>query len=75
MIYGSAEIMAMPWEIVIRAYAQHLGERRFDRVEQYADAFFDFIEASDSLFPGSVQKDWFLSSVASYWKDEFINPL
>jgi len=75
LIYGSAEIMAMPWELVIHAYAQALGERRFDRIEQYADEFFRSIESSTSLFPPELQRDWFGSLVASYWKEQFAVPL
>src|ERR1700752_3697217 len=29
MIYGSAELMGVPWEIVIELYAQALGDKRF----------------------------------------------
>ena len=75
MIYGSAEIMAMPWEIVIKSYAKQLGERRFERLEEYARDFLRFVEASSALFPESLQLDWFRWSVESYWKDQLAGPL
>lgn len=32
MTYGCAEIMGVPWEIVIKTYIQQFGERRFPTV-------------------------------------------
>jgi hypothetical protein len=75
MVSGSAELMGMPWEIVIRLYAQTLGDKRFDRLEQYAEDFFRFIESATSLFPESNQREWFRESVRAYWKSEILNPL
>ena len=75
MIYGSAELMGVPWEIVIRLYAQALGDKRFDRLEQYPEDFFRFIESASSLFPESNQREWFRASVSAYWKSEILNPL
>ena len=75
MIYGSPEIMAMPWELVINSYAQQLGERRFDRVEQYAQEFLRFVESSVSLFPPDLQLGWFRGLVGRYWKDQLAGPL
>lgn len=74
MVYGSAEIMGMPWEIVIRQYALRLGEKRFDRLEQYADDFFRFTESVGSLFPESTQRESFRDSVSHYWENQIIQP-
>lgn len=75
MLYGSAEIMAMPWELVINSYAQHLGERRFDRIEQYAQEFLCFVKSATSLFPPDVQQAWFRELVGRYWKENLAGPL
>lgn len=75
MVSGSAELMDMPWEIVIKTYTQQAGGRKFERLEQYADEFLRFVEESDSLFPESLQKTWFRESVRRYWKDAFLEPL
>src|SRR5271166_933207 len=56
MTYGAAEIMEVPWETVIKLYSQKLADRRFDRLEQYAQDFLRFIEGSEALFPESVQR-------------------
>lgn len=68
MTYGCAEIMGVPWEIVIKTYVNQFGERRFPTVEQYALDFLRFIESSEMLFPMSVQQEFFSSIVESVLK-------
>ena len=41
-------------EMVIHAYAQQLGARRFDRIGQYADDFFRFIEEFPIAVPAGL---------------------
>jgi len=75
MLSGSPEIMGVPWEIIIKSYARQLGDRRFDRLEEYARDFLRFVEGSTMLFPDSVQKNWFRILVESYWRGQFMVPL
>ena len=75
MTYGSADMMGVPWETVIKIYSNKLGERRFDHIEQYAEDFLRFIETSDTLFPQSAQQFWFRSLVGSWWRGGFLEPL
>ncbi len=75
LTYGSAEIMGVPWEVVIRSYAQHLGDRHFDRLSEYAAEFLRFIEGSSVFFPEAAQRDWFRYTVGSYWKERLLDPL
>jgi hypothetical protein len=75
MTYGAADLMEVPWETVIKLYAQRLGERRFDRLEQYAQDFLRFIEGSESLFPASAQRQSFRQAVAGYWNERYLEPL
>lgn len=74
MTYGCSEIMGAPWEIVIKTYIQHFGDRRFPTVEQYAQDFLHFVEDADTLFPEAVQQDWFRSVVQSYWTNNLRDP-
>ena len=43
MTYGSADMMGVPWETVVKIYTRKLGERRFERLDQYAADFLNFI--------------------------------
>jgi hypothetical protein len=75
MTYGSADLMGVPWEIIIKIYGQKLDGRRFDTLEQYANDFFRFLEGSESLFPSSVQRAGFRSFVKDVWQDLYLDPL
>lgn len=75
MTYGVDEIMGVPWETVIKLYAQELGARRFDHLEQYAQDFLRFIESSESLFPESAQSEAFQQLVRGYWTARYLEPL
>jgi hypothetical protein len=75
MISGSAEIMDMPWEIVIKTDVQQMAGRSFEKLEQYAQDFLRFVEESNALFPASLQEVWFRESVPRYWKEVFLEPL
>lgn len=54
MIFGSAAICGMPWEVAIKAYrSEHLQQNIFDSVEEYANHFFSFLQSAAS--PISVE--------------------
>jgi hypothetical protein len=75
MSYGTADIMEVPWETVIKLYSQKLGDRRFDRLEQYGQDFLRFIEGSEALFPESAQRRSFRQAISAYWEGVFLRPL
>jgi hypothetical protein len=75
LTYGSADIMGVPWETVVKMFSRKLADQRFDSVEQCAQEFFRFIEASNSLFPESAQTLSFQLEVGDYWKTEFADQL
>jgi hypothetical protein len=41
---------------VVKIYAQKLGTRRFETLDQYANDFLSFIKGATSLFPPDNQK-------------------
>ena len=67
MTFGAADMMNVPWEIVIKIYAQKLGNRRFDTLDQYAKDFLSFIEGATSLFPPEDQKSHVEGAVRAVW--------
>jgi hypothetical protein len=71
LTYGSADMMGVPWETIVKMFSRKLADQRFDSVEQYAEEFLRFIEVSNSLFPESVQTRSFQYDVGEYWKSEF----
>lgn len=57
MHFGAVDIVNMPWETVVKIYAQKLGSRRFDTLSEYASDFLGFIDASKTLFPAEEQEE------------------
>ena len=62
MIYDSADILNVPWEIVVKEFRSHLGTKSFNQLSGYADEFFAFLQGNNRLFPEAVQKDRFLQA-------------
>lgn len=74
MTFGSADMMGIPWETIVKGFAQKLGDRKFDTLQEYAASFFAFIEGSAALFPGPRQAEYMKRMVGSQWfayRDEF----
>jgi len=56
MIFDSADILSVPWEVVVKAYRAEFGHGSSDTLEGYARAFCHFIENDKRLFPEDVQQ-------------------
>jgi hypothetical protein len=67
MTFGAADMMNVPWETVVKIYAQKIGSRRFETLDQYAKDFLSFIEGSTSLFPPEDQKNHIEGAVRAVW--------
>ena len=68
MVYGSATIMNVPWETLIKAYRSRLGRKELASLEDYAQGLIRFIDDSTHLFPADIQDGYFKSSVESYFR-------
>ena len=69
MTFGSADMMGIPWETIAKGFAQKLGNRRFDTLEEYATNFFAFVEASTALFPPPRQAEYVKRVSAWLWSE------
>jgi len=67
MTFGAADMMGIPWETIVKIYAQKLGSHRFETLEQYAKDFLNFIEAATTLFPPDEQKYCVEGVVHAIW--------
>ena len=62
MIYGNAEFMGIPWEVLIKAFKEIQAKKRpLDSVPDYINSFFDFIISQDIFTKQSYE-----NYVASY---------
>ena len=60
MIYGGASLQDIPWEIVVKEFRKHLGQRSFPDLNGYADAFFKYTAKHGSLFPVDYRERIFI---------------
>jgi hypothetical protein len=66
MIYGSSELMGVPWETIVKIYRKNLSKKRFDTLEEYALDFINFLDNNDTLFPESIQALYFFSNIVGF---------
>jgi hypothetical protein len=59
MTYASATLQGVPWEIIAKAYRQHIKAKSHDELPGYAQDFFDFIASNVHMFPISTQEEQF----------------
>jgi len=43
MTFGAADMMNVPWETIVKIYAQKLGSRRFDTLDQSCSPLIFFV--------------------------------
>lgn len=67
MIFGNADLMGIPWEIIIKMYRNNLGKKKFDTLEEYAENFMSFLDCGNHLFPDSVQEEYLFATIYSYF--------
>jgi hypothetical protein len=68
MIFGSAEIMRVPWEALIKLYRARLARRRFPTVRAYATDFIRYLERNRTAFTLPEQKRYFANTVEQYFR-------
>lgn len=57
MIFGSAGLQTVPWELYIKSFREDLGCEQFDKLQTYSDRFFEFVQHNDKLFSKESKKD------------------
>ncbi|MFA0233577.1 hypothetical protein [Vibrio sp. 10N.222.55.C7] len=59
MIYGSSDILGIPWELIIKQHRVKLGESSFSSLKEYAKSFFSFTEEFFTKLPfEAVEKEY-----------------
>lgn len=55
MIFDSADLLNVPWEIIIKSFRTHIKGKTFNTVNDYAKELFVYISDNPRLFPIEVQ--------------------
>lgn len=65
MIYGSAALQGVPWELAIKSFRDDLGTELHDRLDAYVTRFFEFVEHHDKLFPQQAREQSLFSLIGA----------
>lgn len=65
MIFGSASLQSVPWELYIKSFRDDLALEQFDKLQTYADKFFEFVDHNDKLFSRENKRDALIRTLAS----------
>ena len=72
MVYGSASIMGVPWETVIKTYRSQLKQKTFDNISDYAENLISFLSNDDFLSSEFEEERFVRAAVYSYF-DHIMN--
>ncbi|NIY77153.1 hypothetical protein HED22_15985 [Thalassospira sp. HF15] len=75
MIYNSADLHGVPWEILIKDFRQHIGDKQFSHLEGYVDEFFEYIASHAHIFPADVKEQILLSKLEDIFWEVFVGSL
>lgn len=65
MIFDSADLLRVPWEIIIKSFRHQLGHKSFNTVSGYADEFMQYLNGNVDLFSEEVQEETITSAANS----------
>lgn len=67
MVYGSADVLGVPWETVVKDYRAARGRRRFGNLEEYAESFLEFVGSNADFFPERRQRAYIEDRIREYF--------
>jgi|ERR1700735_3224704 hypothetical protein len=62
MIFNAADLLSVPWEILLKTFRDELADKTFNSLEGYAEEFFAFLDGNARFFPEDVQKQHIVSA-------------
>jgi hypothetical protein len=67
MIFGNANYLRVPWETIIKIYRKKIGAECFDKIEDYANDFLEFLKTNtyEELISSNEEENFILSTIDS----------
>lgn len=62
MIFNSADLLRVPWELLIKDFRDNLDRKSFNSLSGYAEEFIGWLDSASRFFPDHVQKETFLDA-------------
>ena len=66
MVYGSAELVGVPWETIIKLFRKSIGEKELPYLSDYKDEFTKFIQTKITEYSKSEIEDLILEYTEDY---------
>ena len=63
MIYDSADILNVPWELIVKSFRAHITGKSFNTVAEYARELFTFLCDNPRFFPDDIQREKLVEAV------------
>ncbi|EJF31731.1 MULTISPECIES: hypothetical protein [Enterobacteriaceae] len=73
MVYGSADLCGIPWEMIIKQFRKMLGNQAYDTIEEYAVKFWDFLCISKNIIPMDVRENYLIDTYSNRFFPALIN--
>lgn len=73
MVYGSASLCGMPWEMLIKQFRKKIGDKHCDTVGEYAQEFWDFLCQGDHLIPMDLRENYLIDVYSNRFFPALIN--
>ena len=65
MVFGSASIMNVPWETVIKTYRKHIGSKKFPTIESCGKDFLEFLSKDGGIFSDKTRERFITQTVSN----------
>ncbi|UUD63125.1 hypothetical protein D16iCDA_15670 [Pseudomonas seleniipraecipitans] len=65
MIYGSASLQGVPWELAIKSFRESIGDTQYDSLETYPERFIEYVQHNDKLFTDDAKLKALVSLVGA----------
>ncbi len=66
MVYDSADLMGVPWEIIIKEFRAELGDTSYDTLDEYSQHFWTFLSANSNMIPEPNKENYIAAQVYNY---------
>ncbi|MBR2122602.1 MAG: hypothetical protein IJ930_06740 [Lachnospiraceae bacterium] len=65
IVYANAALMTVPIEIIVKQYKKHLGDRVFQKLNDYVDDFLDYLSNKSHYFRFDINEQAFVLQIFS----------
>ncbi|MDU2020837.1 MAG: hypothetical protein E6736_11395 [Leclercia adecarboxylata] len=73
MVFGSANLCGVPWEMLIKEFRKKIKDEHCDTVGEYAQKFWDFLCNGEHLIPMDLRENYLIDTFANKFFPSLIN--